>query len=202
MDARLLARAMTREPRLLGGEAQKRREPAHEAIEHAIEHGARGAAARAVGRVAIERILAHVEIEGGEIDRAEIMERGEERVEIIFGRTAPHHRVELGQAMEDEALELRHLGVADPLVRREAGEIAEEIAQGVAQAAIDFGLVFQDIGTDAQILGVIGRHDPEPQDVGAADAAPRPAATTALPEDFDILRPSSSSTKPCVSTAS
>src|SRR5690606_15302042 len=40
-------------PRLLGGEAEDRREPGGKAGEQVVEHRARGAAARAVRRVAV-----------------------------------------------------------------------------------------------------------------------------------------------------
>ena len=168
MDARCRGIAVAAQPRFLGGEAQHRRQPAHEMLEHVIEHGARRAAAHRIRRIAIERVLAHVEIEGREIDGAEIMQRREHRVEIVGLGRLPHQRIGLGKAMQDIALELGHVRRGDALGRREAGERAEEIAQRVAQAAIDVGLIFQNLGADAQIFRIIRGDDPEPQDVGAA----------------------------------
>ena len=48
VDAAFGVVAITREPGFLGGEAQDRREPAHQAIEGAVEHRARGAAAQII----------------------------------------------------------------------------------------------------------------------------------------------------------
>ena len=168
MDAAFGVVAITREPRLLRGEAQDRREPAHQAIEGAVEHGARGATARVVEAVAIEPVLSDVEIERAEIDGTEIMQRGKHRVEIVVGERLPHGLVELGEAVQHPALELRHFRGADRLGRREPGECAQEIAQRVAQAAIAVAHMLQDLGADPQILGVIRGDDPDPQDVGAA----------------------------------
>ena len=110
MDAAARRVAVPREPGLLGGEAQDRREPARQAVEGAVHHGPRRAPRRVVGRVAIEPVLADVEIERRQIDRAEIMQRGEHRVEIVIARShCAHDAVELGEAVQHPALELRHL---------------------------------------------------------------------------------------------
>src|SRR5258707_631565 len=61
MDASL--HAVTRRPGFFHGEAEKRREPGHDAGEKRIDHRARGAAAEALFRIAIEDIFADVEIE-------------------------------------------------------------------------------------------------------------------------------------------
>src|SRR5438128_6297836 len=98
-DEALMLLDMPRQPGFLGGEAQDRREPANQAIKGAVQHRAGGTAARIVDAVAIEPVLADVEIEGAEIDRAEIVKRGEQAVEIIVGDRLPHQPVELGQAM-------------------------------------------------------------------------------------------------------
>ena len=47
-------------------------------------------------------------------------------------------------------------------------ERTQQIAQRVAQPAIGVAHMLQDLGADAQILGIIRGDDPEPQDVGAA----------------------------------
>ena len=61
------------------------------------------------GRVAVDRVLADVEIEGREIDRAEIVQLGRDGVEVEVVDRLAHHRIELGQAMQHPALELRQL---------------------------------------------------------------------------------------------
>ena len=74
--------------------------------------------------------------------------------------------VELGQPMQHPALELGHLRVRQPLGLGEAGEVAQEIAQRVAQAAVGVGDPVQDRLADAQILGVVAADHPQAQDVG------------------------------------
>ncbi len=58
-----VVRAVALAPGLLGGEAQHRREPGHGAAEQMVDHGERGLARRRRDRIAVERVLADVEIE-------------------------------------------------------------------------------------------------------------------------------------------
>ena len=67
------------EPGLLHGEAEHRGKPGGERAEQTVEHGQRRAPRQAVVRIAIERVLADVEIEGREIVDAEIEQRVEAR---------------------------------------------------------------------------------------------------------------------------
>jgi hypothetical protein len=153
-------RAGPQAPGLLGREAEHRRQPQRQIVEQERHHRARGAPARTRRRIAIERILADVEIEGRQIDGAEIMDRGIDGVELVVGDAGAQDLVRLGHAMQHPALELRHVGRLDALGLREALERAQQIAQRVAQPAIEIGLVFQDLGPDAQIFGIVGAHDP------------------------------------------
>ena len=70
--------------------------------------------------------------------------------------------------MQYPALQLRHVLRRDRLHRREAAQRAQQIAQRIAQPAIGVAHMLQDLGADAQILGIIRGDDPDPQDVGAA----------------------------------
>ena len=72
MHAGVLAEAGA--PGFLGGEAQHRREPGAQAAVQMIQHGACGAAAQAVRPVAVDRVLADVEVERRQVDGAEIMQ--------------------------------------------------------------------------------------------------------------------------------
>ncbi len=69
--------------------------------------------------------------------------------------------------MQDPAFQFGHLRRIDALGVRETGEVAEEEAHGVAQAAIAVRDALQDLGTDALVGGVVRLGDPEAQDVGA-----------------------------------
>ena len=56
-----MRRRIARQPRLLGGKAQHRREPAHRGAEQMIQHGETGLARRRRIRIAIKRVFADVE---------------------------------------------------------------------------------------------------------------------------------------------
>ena len=72
MHAACLAEA--RGPGLLGGEHQHRREPGGQAAVQMVQHRAGGAAAQAVRPVAVQRVLADVEIERRQVGGAEIVD--------------------------------------------------------------------------------------------------------------------------------
>ena len=80
----------------------------HRAAEQLIEHGEAGLARRATNRIAIERILADIEIERRKIDRHEGAERGEDALVVEIRVGLAHQRVELGEPMQHQPLELRH----------------------------------------------------------------------------------------------
>ena len=138
------------EPDLLHGEGQHRREPGDEAVEERVEHGAGGAAARAGRGVAVERVLADVEVEGREVDGGELEEGLEDPLEVVGGVALQHLLVELGQPVQHPALELGHLRRLDALGLVEAVEGAEQEAQGVAQPAVAVGGALQDLRADAR----------------------------------------------------
>ena len=80
-------------------------------------------------------------------------------------------------------------------------ERAEHPADRVAELAVGIDVGLEDLRPDAQVLRIVGGDHPEPQDVGAR-LRDHLLRRHLLPSDFDILRPSSAMTKPCVSTAS
>ena len=80
------------------------------------------------------------------------MERREQGVEIEFHAAAPDQPIELVQAVQHPAVELGQLGEGQALGRPEAVEVADHEAQGVAQTAVDIGVVLQNLGPDAQVL--------------------------------------------------
>src|SRR5437016_4266139 len=104
MDAVSGTVAISGEPGLFRCEAQDRRQPAHQAIEGPVEHGPRRAPPRIVDTVAVEPVLADVEVKRRQVDRAEIMQRGEHRVEIIGVDRATHDLIELAEAVQYPAL--------------------------------------------------------------------------------------------------
>ena len=103
-----LRRRIARQPGFLGGEAQHRRKPGHRAAEQMIEHGEAGLARDRRIRIAIERILADIEIERRQIDGHEGVERGENALVVEIGVSRADERIELGEPMQHQPLELGH----------------------------------------------------------------------------------------------
>src|SRR3546814_8170929 len=87
------------------------------------------------------------------VDGAEGVDRLVEGVEVEVFYVLAHLAVELGQAVQHPALQLRHLGSGDTLALVEAVEVAEQVAQRVAQAAVGIALMLQDFGPEAQEIG-------------------------------------------------
>ena len=127
-------RRIARQPRFLGGEAQHRREPSHRAAEQLIEHGEAGFARQRGIRIAIERVLADIEIERRQIGRHERAERGEDALVIEIRVSLAHQRIELGEPMQHQPLKLRHPLGRDALGRMEMRQIAEHPAQACCAA--------------------------------------------------------------------
>src|SRR6516225_2359089 len=100
--------AVASKPSFFRGEADDRREPAHEAIEAVVEHGSQCAPPDCARRIAVEAVLADVEVEGRQVSRAEIMKRGKHPMEAKSLDRTSHQLVELCQAVQDPAFELRH----------------------------------------------------------------------------------------------
>ena len=191
-----------REPGLLGGEAGDGREPGGEEGEQLGHHRARGAPAQRLGRVAIDRVLADVEIERREIDGAEIVQLGRDHVEVEIVHRLPEHRVELGQAMQHPALELGHVGVGH-LLRPPSSRRGCPAGSAACCAAGDRPRPGAS-GSPGRCAGPRCSRCRPPTGAGCRRRTGRTpfCGAVMLPSDFDILRPCSSSVKPCVSTPS
>ena len=74
-------------PHLLGGEREDRRHQTHEHVENGVQHGLRGAPLRPRRPLAVEPVLAHVEVERAQVDAAEVVERVVDDVELVGRRT-------------------------------------------------------------------------------------------------------------------
>ncbi len=128
-------------------------------MEQQVEHGAIGIAPGAVLAVAIEAILADIEIEGREILVAEIDQQPGVGVEIIGQRRGAQFAVEFGEQRQHIAFEFGNLAriahIADKTVER-----AEQVAEGVPELAILVGDAFEDFVADAVVFGVIDAQRP------------------------------------------
>ena len=146
---------MARHPGLVGGEAGDGGEPGAKTVEHRIENRARRTPAQGIQAVAIEAVFAHIEVEGRQVDGAEIVKLGEQVVELEVLAGLAHQAVQFPHPVQDPALELRHVAMIDPFAILEAAQIPEKEPQRVAQPPVDIGVVLEDIGADAKILGII-----------------------------------------------
>ena len=135
-----------------------------------VQHGAGGAAAGAVGRVAVESVLADVEIKGAEVIVAEAVQVGDHAGPVVIGDRFADAGVEFREAVEHPALQFGQFGERQGLGFGKTFQRAQQPAQRVADAAIDFGLLFQDFLADAQILRGVRIHHPKAEDIGAVIA--------------------------------
>jgi hypothetical protein len=104
-------------------------------------------------------------------DKVVVGEVGDEphvAVELEALQRFPELRVELGEAVEHPALELRHPRRRHPLRLVEAGEGAEQVAEGVPELSVRVGGGGEHLLADADILEIVGRGGPQAKDVGAA----------------------------------
>ncbi len=69
--------------------------------------------------------------------------------------------------MQHQPLELRHFFGRDPIGGLEMRQIAEHPAQRIAQLAVGVDGGLEDFRPDAQIVGIVRRAHPHPQNVGA-----------------------------------
>src|SRR3546814_12135313 len=97
------------------------------------------APAQRVRPVAVEHVLAHIEVEGREVDGAEGVDRLVEGVEVEVFYVLAHLAVELGQAVQHPALQLRHLGSGETLALVEAVAVAEIGRASCRESACQYG---------------------------------------------------------------
>ncbi len=129
-------------------------------MEELVQHGAAGAAASARPRIAIERVLADIEVEGREIDRHEVGEEREEPLVIKDFVGRPHLPFKLVEAVQDVAVKLRHLVDEHVLPVMQAVHCAQDVAHGVAELAIGLDVGLEDFRPESQVLSVIGGRHP------------------------------------------
>ena len=97
-------------------------------------------------------------------------ERREDALVVELGVGLAHQLVELGEPVQHQPLQLRHLLRRDAVLVVEMREAAEHPADGVAQLAVGLDRGLEDFRADAQVVGVVGGAHPHPQDVGAGIA--------------------------------
>ena len=121
-----------------------------------------------VGGVAVERVLADVEVERRQVDRAEL----EQRAGTPAGSRRPRSPRAPSRSSSASRCSTQRSssGISAGATRSASSkpvERAEQEAQRVAQPAVAVGGALQDLRPDALVDGVVGLRHPEPQDVGA-----------------------------------
>ena len=160
--------ARQRLPDLLGGEGADRVEEEGEGLGDAV----RGRLGRAAGGVVLaedeEGVLADVAPEGGEVGRGELAEAARDGVELEAVVGLPRVGDEERRAGDEEAVDGLELLRGDGIRRRvEVEEVREEEPRRVADLPVGLGRPREDLLVEADVVGVVGRADPEPEDVGA-----------------------------------
>src|SRR3984885_12135369 len=147
-------RVVSRWPGFLRVENQNRGKPNRHGAENVLNRLQRPTSPDARRWIAVERILANVEIKGGEV---RVHERGERRddareVEILV--SLANLEIEFGELVQHQPLEPGHGRVADRITGFPMSEGSEHPANCVAQLSIVVANGFQDFGADALIVGV------------------------------------------------
>jgi hypothetical protein len=196
VDRGVLA-GVTLEPDLLHGEDQDGGEPGGQAVEEVDEHGAGGAAAGRVA-VAVERVLADVEVERRRSTVANSKTRGTRP----GSRRRRSPRARCGRARR---------GGGGPSARARASGRGSTLSASVTSPGSPAGSAWCCAGGGScrrSLSGSRGRCGgrrcsrtarPRGEDVGAVVLDTWPGATV-LPSDLDIFMPFSSSVKPWVRT--
>ena len=187
-------------PCLFRREGQRRRQPGGEAAEQNIQKAAAGAALLESGAVAIERVLADVEIEGRKIRGAEMMQRGVNAGPVMVLHRVGDFRVELPEPVQQELFECREFRLGQRLCLGKPVQRAQNPAQGVAQAAVSSACCLR-ISGPMRRSSDVSEFITQRRRMSAPYLSLTSCGAVTLPSDFDILRPCSSSTKPSVTMA-
>ena len=157
---------ITRQPRFFRREGQHWREPRDQAIEQLGDDGQGRAALQRRRRVAIKRVLADIEIEGGKLDIGKVDQRAGDLLEFETVVTFANDAIQFGQAMQHQLFQFRQIVISD-LLALIMGKGAEHPADGVAQLAIGIDICLDDGLAEALVFPVVCCHDPQAQDIGA-----------------------------------
>ena len=143
---------ITRLPDLLGGEAKQRRQPQRGAAEDLLDRLQRGPALGAGERLAVERVLADVEVERGQVRVHEVRQHRHHALVVVLGVGPAHDFVDLGQPMQHQLLEFGHGGDGHLLPAFMVGKRAQHPAHGVADLAVGLDEGLEDLRPDPEIV--------------------------------------------------
>ena len=98
---------IARAPDLLRREHQHRRGVSDQRVEQRVEHGSVGAAPVPSGRIAVQPVLADIEVERRQVIVAEIDQRADVGIEVVALDCLPQRAIELGSPREHVPVERR-----------------------------------------------------------------------------------------------
>ena len=164
---RAVLRGIARQPGFLRREAHERRQPRAGVAEDVLDRLQRRPALGAGIGLAVERILADVEIERRQVGVHELRQHRNHALVVVVGVGLAHDLVEFDEAMQHDLLQLRHGFGGMLLLAVVVGQRAQNPAQRVPELAIGLGGALQHRGPEADVAGVVGGRHPQAQDVGA-----------------------------------
>ena len=154
-------------PDVLGHVAQHRGDQPGQALDHQVQHRLAAAPPEVTGAAHIEAVFGDVEVDVGEVNDAEVLQRLEEAVELVALKVACDVVDQGGGALQHPLIQQRQLlighGVA---LGHEVVQVAQQIAGRVAHLAVDVGQLLDDARAQGHIGRVVDRAHPQPQHVG------------------------------------
>ena len=155
-------------PCFFGRERQGRSHQAQQALRDMPQGRLRRTARVRAQAGGVQTVLQNVQVEATQVFRAVRLQLRHHRVELVARVVVFDlllQRCHVGQRIAVDLEHLRHRhGVRG---RIEVRGVGQQEAQGVADAAVRFRHAFQDLVGDRQLARVVGRGDPQAQDVGA-----------------------------------
>jgi hypothetical protein len=115
----------------------------------------------------IDPVLQHIEIKSGEVQSAEAMKAMIKDMKFVRFISPANPLDQSLQLMEGKTVDLHEFRVRDAIgAGIEIVKVSQEIAEGVADLAVSFGKLPEDLLRDADIVSIVLRSDPEAQDLG------------------------------------
>ena len=154
-------------PAFFGREGEDRRDQTEEVLRDVPEGRLRRAAGVTRRARRVETVLEDVEVEAPEVGRGVGLQERHDVVEAVFLVLGHDGVLELLRKGHRPAVEFEHFVDRHEIGFREVRRVRQEKAQGVAHAAVVFDHVLHDRFAVAKFARIVGRGDPEAQDVGA-----------------------------------
>src|SRR5690554_1549956 len=160
-----LARKML--PDFVGGEAQDRRNPAHQGFGHMVQGGLAGTSRQAVGLGGVLAVFDDVQIEPAQGGFTEVVHFLVNPQEGIVAVVFVQFVLQLQGTVDHPAVQGDHVFRRyHVLFRIKPGQVAEQEAGGVTDTAVTVGRLAQDVLGYSHLAAVVGGRYPQTQDVG------------------------------------